>query len=70
MDQGDNEPRYEMIGKRIAQLKQEKKLNDDSTVDEIIMDILIRNIPMQTARSRAESTFNFLNHLVRSKRFS
>src|SRR6185369_5182968 len=43
--QGNTESPYEMIDKRIAQLKQEKLLNDDSTVDEIIMDILIKKYP-------------------------
>jgi len=43
--QGNTESPYEMIDKRIAQLKQEKRLNDDSTVDEIIMDILIKKYP-------------------------
>src|SRR6185369_11600291 len=36
---------YEMIDKRIAQLKQEKRLKDNLTVDEIIMDLLIREYP-------------------------
>jgi len=45
MDQGNAESPYEMIDKRIAQLKQEKRLNDGSTVDEIIMDILIKKYP-------------------------
>ena len=45
MVQGNAESPYEMIDKRIAQLKQEKRLNEDLTVDEIIMDILIRKYP-------------------------
>lgn len=45
MAQSNSESPYELIDKRIAKLKQENKLNDDSTVDEIIMDILIDKYP-------------------------
>ena len=45
MDEGNTESPYEMIDKRIAQLKQEKRLKDDSTVDEMIMDILVKKYP-------------------------
>lgn len=45
MDQENADSPYELIDKRIAQLKQEKRLNDVSTVDEIIMDILIKKYP-------------------------
>jgi hypothetical protein len=45
MTQENTESPYEMIDKRIAQLKQEKRLNDNSTADEIIMDILIKRYP-------------------------
>jgi hypothetical protein len=45
LNQENTESPYEMIDKRIAQLKQEKRLNDDATVDEIIMDILVKKYP-------------------------
>ncbi len=45
MSQGNTESPYEMIDRRIAQLKQDKRLKDDSTVEEIIMDILIKEYP-------------------------
>lgn len=44
-EQGNAESPYEMIDRRIAKLKREKRLNNDATVDEIIMDILIKEHP-------------------------
>jgi len=45
MNQDNTTSPYDMIDRRITQLKQEKRLKDDSTVDEIIMDILIKEYP-------------------------
>jgi hypothetical protein len=45
MSQENTESTYELIDSRIAQLMQEKRIKDDSTVDEIIMDILIKKYP-------------------------
>ena len=45
MSQESTESPYELIDNRITQLKKENRIKDDSTVDQLIMDILIQKYP-------------------------